>query len=316
MSKTTSLLTVLVSSIALSPQKLREVDTESVKFKELVESVKANGVMQTITVREVTEAGESFLQLIDGLHRLTAARHAGLEEIDVKVVQADDQEVLFQQIVLNSQRIETKPAEYQQQLSTILLNNPAMSQSELATRLNKSYQWLSDILKLGSIKNETIRAKIDDGSIKLINAVALSKLPEDDQLAYLDSALTLTAAEFVPIANKRVKEIAEAKRAARQPAEPTFEAHPRARTLVVLKAALADDSVIKANVADVDSVEAAFRRGIEYALTLTPSDIAEQQAKWEKMQEEKKQAAEERKLKRQAALEAKAKETVELASAE
>lgn len=300
------LATLAVASIVLNPQKLREVDTESVKFLELVESIKQVGVQQTISVREVVEDGETFYQLIDGLHRLTAAKHAGLDEIDVKIVDADDQQVLMLQIIGNVQRVETKPAEYSQQLITILLNNPAMSQSELAGKLGKSPSWLADILKLEKITSEKVRELIDNGSICLSNAVALSKLPPEEQLNYVEAAMTMNAAEFVPLAHKRVKELAEAARAARAPKVASFEPMPKVRTLAMLKTAVEDADLAAVHTAEVSDVNEAFLLGIKYAISLTPSDIAAQQEEWNKREAAKKQAAADRKAKREAALKQKA----------
>lgn len=62
------------------------VDTESPKFKELVESIDEHGILQPVLVRE----HDGSYEIISGHCRTEAARILGLKQVPVKIVQLDD----------------------------------------------------------------------------------------------------------------------------------------------------------------------------------------------------------------------------------
>lgn len=68
---------------------------------DLTKSIKANGLIQAITVRSL---GDGKYQLISGERRLRASRLAGLKEIPAYVRVANDQEMLEMALVENIQR--------------------------------------------------------------------------------------------------------------------------------------------------------------------------------------------------------------------
>ena len=221
---------VSLKQIRENKDMLRGVNRSTAEYLELVDSVRKTGVLNPISVRPMTDAttGESYYALIDGLQRTSASRDAGLSEIPALITQMDDGTVLEAQIIGNIQRIETRPAEYSEQLKKILNMNPAMTLTELSGKLSKSTAWLSDRLSLLKLHRQ-IQPLVDEGRISLPNAYVLSKLDEEEQLQWVDRAMTTTPDQFVPAVHQRKKEMEKAKREGRDPAPTEFVATPYAR---------------------------------------------------------------------------------------
>ena len=150
---------VAVSEIRENPVALRTVNRESEDYLGLVDSIKTKGFLGAITVRpkKDAETGADYYELVDGLHRFSASRDAGIEEINVDVVSLDDDQTLEAQIMTNIHKVETRPIEYSRQLTRILARNPLMTEAELATKLGKSAQWIAERLGLTKISNANIQ---------------------------------------------------------------------------------------------------------------------------------------------------------------
>lgn len=210
----TDLKFVKLSNIKENPVALRNVNRQGEEYVALVDSVKAVGILQPILVAPLPnpEGDEELFRLVDGLHRFSAAKDAGLTSIPCYIKDATDAEMLVAQVLTNVHKVETKPVEYSKQLMRILSANPTMSMTELANKLSKSPQWLSERLGLLKIENEQIQSLVNEGKINLSNAYALAKLPSEEQPAFVDRAQTETPQVFIPAVNTRVKEIRDAKR--------------------------------------------------------------------------------------------------------
>lgn len=280
---------------------LRPCDRKSVEYQELLASIKTQGVLQTITVRECTDPVTSakYYGLIDGLQRFTAAKDAGFEDLDVKVVVADDFEVLQKQLILNVQRIDTKPAEYATQLKRMLSMNQSLTVLELANMIGKSTEFIYARLNLTKL-NESVAKLVDDGKIQLANAYALAKLPSDEQAAFVDRAMSQTPPEFIPQTTARVQELNKAARAGREAAPQVWTAQPRQRKLGDLKAEFESPSVESKLLEGVTSPVDAFRIAVKWALHMDPISIAEAKAKEEARVAEAAAAKERRKVEKEA----------------
>ena len=79
---------------------------DEVALTELAESIKQHGMIQPITVRKL-ESG--YYQIIAGERRWRAARMAGLEEVPVSIIQADDRMAAELALVENLQRADLNP---------------------------------------------------------------------------------------------------------------------------------------------------------------------------------------------------------------
>jgi ParB/RepB/Spo0J family partition protein len=300
-----SMRTVLVVDIRENKTALREVDRKSEEYQQLLASVKKEGVIQSITVRECIdpENQQKYYGLVDGLHRLTAARDAGITSLDCKVIQANDFDVLRKQIILNIQRVETKPAEYSQQLARMLNANPALTMNELAEMIHKSPAFIYERLSLLKL-NEKIAKLVDGGEIPLANAYSLAKLPAEEQGNFVDRAITMQPPEFIPLVSTRVKEIREAKRKGQDVAPAGFVPVARLRKLADIKDEFAKKQVGATLVQSCATKEDAFAMGVAWCLHMDPvsqeQDKAKEEARKVEAEAAKKRRAAEKEKEKQA----------------
>ena len=272
-----------LSQIRENPVALRSVNNKSEEYLGLVESIRSEGFTSTIQVREGKdpESGETFYELVDGLHRFSAAKDVGLENINVVVVNKNQDDVLVAQIMANIHKVETKPGEYSQQLRRILIRNPMMAEAELARKLCKSPQWIKERLSLNKIENQEIVKLIDEGKIPLANAYALARLPNDEQVNFISQAMTMPAEEFIPLANKRVKEIREARRTGDDAAPAEFEPIAFMQKMKDIKGELEDGKILASLVraTGAKSAQDGFKLALQWILHLDPKSVDVQKSK-------------------------------------
>lgn len=284
---------VPIGEIRENPVALRAVNREGEGFLGLVDSIKQKGFLGALTVRKNRdgETGTEFYELIDGLHRLSAARDAGIDEIQVDIVDLDDAEVLEAQMMLNMHTIETRPVEYSRQLRRILAMNHMMTEAELAAKLGKSSSWIGARLGLNKIESEQITGLINEGKIKLANAYALAKLPVEEQQNWVERAMTEGPDVFVPACNQRLKEIKAAAKAGKDASAEQFTPTPHMQKLGDVKEELDSGKVAKAlGVKD----KVAWIAAIQWVLHLDPKSVEAQEAKFNQQQAEKAQRKKDR----------------------
>ena len=126
-------------------QPRREFDPEALQA--LADSIATHGMIQPLTVRE-TENG--YYQIIAGERRWRAARMAGLEEVPVLVMEADDRKVMELALVENLQREDLNPMEEAQGYRT-LMEDYGLTQAEAAERVGKSRPAVANALRLLSL---------------------------------------------------------------------------------------------------------------------------------------------------------------------
>lgn len=275
-----NLRTVLLSDIKENPVALRAVDRENEQYLFLVQDVKRRGVLQPITVREQEEDGVPYYEICDGLHRYSASIDAGLGDIDVKIINADDAEVEETQIVANLIRVDTKPIDYTKQMLRMMTRNPLMTVPELSKRISQPEAFIN--LRLSLLKlDPTIQALVNEGEIKLNNAYALSKLPTEEQHNFTDSAMTQQPAEFVPAVQARAKELRDAKRAGREAGDVVWEPKAHTRKMGELKSEFVNGEVGPAICASVNAESASegFHAAIAWVINLDNASVESQRAK-------------------------------------
>ena len=297
------LMTVKIAAIRENPVALRAVNRDSEDYLGLLESIRSKGFIGAISVREKNdpETQTSYYELVDGLHRYSASKDAGLDSINVDCVDLDAGQVLEVQIMSNIHKIETKPIEYSKQLIRILAMSPLMTESQLAAKLGKSPQWIKERLGLNKIEDENVAALINEGKITLSNAYALAKLPAEEIAEFLDRAMTLAPDEFIPAVNARVKEIKEAKRKGQDAAELAFEPVAYMQKLKDIRNELETGSVAKSLIKATGVKDAAqgFSLAVQWMLHLDPKSVEVQKA-----EDDARRAARDEKAKERAKLNA------------
>ncbi len=302
--------TIPLNKIRENSDALRtEVDKTAEKYIHLVDSVKAHGIMNPISVREIKDptTGEVLYGLVDGLHRYNAAMDTGLTEINAQVGDIHEGALLEAQIIANVHKIETKPMQYTTALVSILGSNPLMTKAELAARLSHNVKWLEDRLGLTKLQPK-IQPLVDEGTLNLSNAYALSKLPPEKQEEYLQAALTKPSLEFTNVATAALKEYNKAVREGRAADGFKYVPQPKLRKMVTLKdqADFAEKqpdqcSVIQsARAQGCTTIESAIAFVLKWVMHMDPETIAADTAKYEQEREDAKKEAAKRKAERDA----------------
>ena len=313
---------IKITEIRENPVALRGVDREAEQYVSLRDAIRRQGILNPITVREKFEVagGAPFFEICDGLHRYSSAKDNGFDTIPVNVITLNDADVLEAQVTANLCRVDTKPVEYTKQLQRMFNMNPTLTLAEMSERVSQSPAWINQ--RLGLLKLEpSIQALVDDAKISISNAYALAKLPKEEQVNYVDSAISMVPGEFVATVNKRAKELRDAQRQGKDAAEAKFEAVAHLRKLGELKAELANPEVAKSVTAATNAKSAVdgFAAGILWVLSLDPSSVKDQEAKYNarnaKLEAEKqKRAVERAEKKAQEAAEEAAKVKAEVAA--
>jgi ParB family chromosome partitioning protein len=280
---------------------LRTVNKQSEDFLGLCESIRQKGFMGAISVREKNdpETGENFYELVDGLHRYTAAKEVGLEEINVDVVSLDDDQVLEAQIMANIHKVETKPVEYSRQLKRILMRNQLMTEAELAEKLGKSTSWIKARLGLNKIDNEEVLKLIDSGDIPLANAYPLAKLPPEELPEFIDRAMTLPPDEFNPIVTGRLKEINDAKRKGKKAEEAEFQPVAFMQKMKDIKAEMEAQEIKPILCDGLQTPQEGFDMALKWVLHIDPKSVEQQRAEDEERKAARKAAREKKKKERE-----------------
>ena len=291
-----------ITMIEVSDVALRGVRRNTEEFQQLVQSIRRRGVYNSILVRELKGAnGQTVYGLIDGLQRYTASCDAGCPDIPANIVSMSDAEMLEAQIVTNTVRIETKPAELSKHLVRMLSRDPMLTTKSLAEKLCKSTTWVDQRLSLTKLLPD-IQKLVNDAQLNLMNAYALSKLPEEEQAAHVDAAMTEQPNTFVPRMKARLAELKKANQKGEDAAPAVFQPQPHLRKVGELKSALENPTVViaLAEKASVTTLEEAVKFALAWALCYDP-DSQEAQIVANRVREEKrKQKAEQLKAEKEA----------------
>ena len=117
---------------------------DEASLQELAESIREYGLIQAITVRRLSSG---YYQIIAGERRWRAARMAGLTEVPVRVLDADDRRVSELALVENLQREDLNPIEEARGLRA-LMTDYGMTQEEAAQSVGKSRSAVANSLRL------------------------------------------------------------------------------------------------------------------------------------------------------------------------
>ena len=150
-------------------------------MEELTASIKENGILQPLTVRELEDGN---FELIAGERRLRAAKDAGLETVPVYILSVDaDVEMMEYALVENIQRVDLKPLEKAEGYA-ILSGKYDLSQDDIAKRVGKSRPAIANALRLLKLPPE-IKSSLNSGKISTGHALAILALRKSLQMMTL-----------------------------------------------------------------------------------------------------------------------------------
>ncbi len=144
-------------------------------LQELAESIKIQGIIQPITVRQL---GRDQYQLISGERRLQASKRAGLTHIPAYVRTANDQQMLEMALIENIQRENLNAIEialsYQR-----LISECNLRQEELGDRVGKNRTTVNNYIRLLKLP-PVIQASLRDNKISMGHARAIINIDDVD----------------------------------------------------------------------------------------------------------------------------------------
>ena len=124
------------------------------KIKELAESIKQNGLLQSITVRDI---GNGFYELIAGERRLRAIKYLQYPKTKAIVKELTDEQMATLALIENIQREELTPIEEAHAYQELLRINK-LTQDELAKSLGKTQATVANKLRLLKLSKKVIDA--------------------------------------------------------------------------------------------------------------------------------------------------------------
>ena len=141
---------------------------DDAKLEELTNSIKNQGVLSPILVREL---GLNEFEVIAGERRLRASKKAGLKAIPCLVDQKQDQDALVSALIENLQREDLNPVEEARGLDR-LKREFGLTQDEVATSTGKARSTIANALRILSLPNLVLemlsRGEIEKGHAKLL----------------------------------------------------------------------------------------------------------------------------------------------------
>ena len=178
-------------------------------LQELADSIAQYGLIQPITVRKLDSG---YYQIIAGERRWRAARLAGLTEVPVRVLEADDRRTAELALVENLQREDLNPIEEARGFRA-LMTEYGLTQEDAARSVGKSRPAVANAMRLLSLTPEVLEL-VEKGTLSAGHARAL--------VPVLDPKLQLAAAREVAEKGLSVRQTEQlAARLLRKPKELT-----------------------------------------------------------------------------------------------
>lgn len=192
--KDSQLLTLPISKVEPRLEQPREYfDQET--LQELADSIAQYGLIQPITARKLDSG---YYQIIAGERRWRAARLAGLQEVPVRVIEADDRRTAELALVENLQREDLNPVEEAKGYRT-LMEEYGLTQEETAKSVGRSRPAVANALRLLSLSKPVLEL-LEKGELSAGHARALVPIQDGEkQLAaakeVIDKALSVRKTE-------------------------------------------------------------------------------------------------------------------------
>lgn len=184
-------LTLPISKVEPRSEQPREYfDQEALEA--LADSIRQYGLIQPITVRKLDTG---YYQIIAGERRWRASRMAGLTEVPVRVIEADDRRTAELALVENLQREDLNPIEEAKGYK-LLIEEYGLTQEDAAKSVGRSRPAVTNAMRLLSLSPEVMNM-VEKGQLSAGHARAI--------LPVSDPALQLSAAHEIISKNYSVR---------------------------------------------------------------------------------------------------------------
>ena len=175
-------------------QPRKTFDPES--LSSLADSIAANGLIQPIIVRP--SESSALYSIVAGERRWRAARMAGLSEVPVVIIDADDRKAAEYALVENIQREDLNPIEEAEGLKS-LIEDYNLTQEQAAKRVGKSRAAIANALRLLELPDEVIslvgHKSLSAGHARALLGLNDKTLIPDAAKTIVDHELSVRAAE-------------------------------------------------------------------------------------------------------------------------
>jgi ParB family transcriptional regulator, chromosome partitioning protein len=204
---------------------------DEAELQELADSIAVKGIIQPILARTVPGVADAY-EIIAGERRWRAAQRAGLHEVPILTIEADDKQALEIAIIENVQRADLNALD--EALGYERLGSEFnYSQGDLAKVIGKSRSHVANMLRLLKLPEKT-KAFLAEGKLSAGHARALLAVADPDALAEKISSQGLSVRDVERIGQKEAQHAEPAR--GEKPAVKEKDADTRA-----LEKSLSDD---------------------------------------------------------------------------
>ena len=161
---------IRISDIQKNPYQPRKEFSEE-KIQELAQSIKENGLIQPIIVRQSPVIG---YEILAGERRYRASIAAGLSEVPVIIKKLSDQDMMVHSIIENLQREDLNPIEEAKAYQSLI--DKGYTHSDIAEKMGKSRPYITNLVRLLTLP-DFILTEVETGKLSQAHARLLIQLP-------------------------------------------------------------------------------------------------------------------------------------------
>ena len=165
---------IRISDIQKNPYQPRKEFSKE-KIEELAQSIKENGLIQPIIVRQSPVIG---YEILAGERRYRASIAAGLTEVPVIIKKLSDQDMMVHSIIENLQREDLNPIEEAKAYQFLI--EKGYTHADIAAKMGKSRPYITNLVRLLTLP-DFILNEVEAGKLSQAHARLLIQLSTDEQ---------------------------------------------------------------------------------------------------------------------------------------
>ena len=165
---------IRISDIQKNPYQPRKEFSKE-KIEELAQSIKENGLIQPIIVRQSPVIG---YEILAGERRYRASIAAGLTEVPVIIKKLSDQDMMIHSIIENLQREDLNPIEEAKAYQSLI--DKGYTHADIAAKMGKSRPYITNLVRLLTLP-DFILTEVETGKLSQAHARLLIQLPVEKQ---------------------------------------------------------------------------------------------------------------------------------------
>ena len=165
---------IRISDIQKNPYQPRKEFSKE-KIQELAQSIKENGLIQPIIVRQSPVIG---YEILAGERRYRASIEAGLSEVPVIIKKLSDQDMMVHSIIENLQREDLNPIEEAKAYQSLI--DKGYTHADIAEKMGKSRPYITNLVRLLTLPNFILK-EVETGKLSQAHARLLIQLPLKEQ---------------------------------------------------------------------------------------------------------------------------------------